>query len=166
MVLQNDAAETVTAAGLDVLGTAPARETAGEAAPASHVDIAHDEARLLIQKLFGGTQQQIPGMRYTIAYRAANGQSGGDIADVFHYDNDHVSFFIADVAGKGTGAAAQAAMVKYGLRTLASSGLMPESVTRALNRLYFESSTFENAPESFSTVFVGIIDYTRRVILY
>jgi sigma-B regulation protein RsbU (phosphoserine phosphatase) len=167
VVLQNDGAEKITAAGLDVLGQAPAHAIADEStAPASHVEIASDEAHVLIQKLFGGTQQQIPGMRYAIAYRAANGQSGGDIADVFHYDNDHVSFLIADVAGKGSAAAAQAAMVKYGLRTLASAGLMPESVTRALNRLYFESITFENAPESFATVFFGIIDATRRFLFY
>lgn len=166
-MIENKGEEKVTAAGLDVLGQAPARATADEAlAPASHVDIASDEAHVLIQKLFGGVQQQIPGMRYAIAYRAANGQSGGDIADVFHYDNDHVSFLIADVAGKGSAAAAQAAMIKYGLRTLASAGLMPESVTRALNRLYFESITFENVPESFATVFFGIIDATRRFLFY
>ncbi len=139
---------------------------AAVAAPESYVEIVSDETHVLIQRLFGGTQQQIAGMRYAIAYRAANGQSGGDIADVFHYDNDHVSFLIADVAGKGSAAAAQAAMIKYGLRTLASAGLMPESVTRALNRLYFESITFENVPESFATVFFGIIDATRRFLFY
>jgi sigma-B regulation protein RsbU (phosphoserine phosphatase) len=164
---QNDNGEKITAAGLDVLGQAPARAIADEVpGPVSHVELASDEAHVLIERLFGGTQQQIPGMRYAIAYRAANGKSGGDIADVFHYDNDHVSFLIADIAGKGSAAAAQAAMVKYGLRTLASAGLMPESVMRALNRLYFESITFENVPESFATVFFGIIDATRRFLFY
>ncbi len=164
---QNANAEKVTAAGLDVLGQAPARSIAEDVpGPVSHVEPASDEAHVLIERLFGGTQQQIPGMRYAIAYRAANGQSGGDIADVFRYDNDHVSFLIADIAGKGSAAASQAAMVKYGLRTLASAGLMPESVMRALNRLYFESITFENVPESFATVFFGIIDTTRRFLFY
>jgi sigma-B regulation protein RsbU (phosphoserine phosphatase) len=166
-VTENSAPEKITAAGLDVLGQAPARAVPNEqAAPASYVEIASDEAHVLVQRLFGGIQQQIPGMRYAIAYRAANGQSGGDIADVFHYDNDHVSFLIADIAGKGSAAAAQAAMVKYGLRTLASAGLMPESVMRSLNRLYFESATFESQPESFATVFFGIIDATRRFLFY
>ncbi len=166
-LVQSDGVEKITAAGLDVLGQAPAQALAEEAAaPASLVEIASDEAHVLVQRLFGGIQQQIPGMRYAIAYRAANGQSGGDIADVFHYDNDHVSFLIADIAGKGSAAAAQAAMVKYGLRTLASAGLMPESVMRSLNRLYFESVTFENQPESFATVFFGIIDATRRFLFF
>lgn len=163
---ENDAGE-VTAAGLDVLGQAPGRPAADNApSPPSYVKVASDEAHVLIQRLFGGIHREIPGMRYAIAYRAANGQSGGDIADVFHYDNDHVSFLIGDIAGKGGAAAAQAAMVKYGLRTLASAGLMPESVMRALNRLYFESATFERQPESFATVFFGIIDTTRRFLFY
>jgi sigma-B regulation protein RsbU (phosphoserine phosphatase) len=165
--MESTGEQYVTAAGLDVLGQAPPRAISDTSdGPASHVAIASDEAHVLIEKLFGGTQQQIQGMRYAIAYRAANRQSGGDIADVFHYDNDHVSFLIADVAGKGSGAAAQAAMVKYGLRTLASSGLMPESVMRALNRLYFESITFENASECFATVFFGIVDASRRFLFY
>ncbi len=167
MVIENGGPEKVTAAGLDVLGQAPGRAIVDETVGTpSHVAVASDDAHILVQRLFGGIQQQIPGMRYAIAYRAANGQSGGDIADVFHYDNDHVSFLIADIAGKGSAAAAQAAMVKYGLRTLASAGLMPESVMRALNRLYFESATFENQPESFATVFFGIIDATRRFLFY
>lgn len=163
----NDGAEEVTAAGLDVLGLTPVRPVAAPSKTSeSHVEITSDEAHVLIQKLFGGTQQQIPGMRYAIAYRAADGRSGGDIADVFHYDNDHVSFLIGDVAGKGSAAASQAAMIKYGLRTLASAGLMPESVMRALNRLYFESTTFEKVPNSFATVFFGIVDATRRFLFY
>jgi serine phosphatase RsbU (regulator of sigma subunit) len=148
MAIENDEVENVTAAGLDVLESPPVRSISEEPTrTASHIEIASDEAHSLIQRLFGGIQQQIPEMLYAIAYRAANGQSGGDIADVFHY------------AGKGSAAAAQAAMVKYGLRTLASFGLMPESVMRSLNRLYFRE---HHIRESARVVRDGLLRHHRR----
>jgi sigma-B regulation protein RsbU (phosphoserine phosphatase) len=105
-------------------------------------------------------------VRYATAYKVAVGDSGGDVVDVFHYNNDHVSFVVADVAGKGNRAAVQAAMIKYGLRTLASSGLMPETVMVGLNRLYLEQSAFEGSADSFATVFFGVTDATRRFLYY
>jgi sigma-B regulation protein RsbU (phosphoserine phosphatase) len=104
----------------------------------SYLDIASDATHNLIQTLFAGTHRQIPRVRYAAAYKVAEGNSGGDVVDVFHYNNDHVSFVIADIAGKGNKAAMQAAMIKYGLRTLASNGFLPETVVRDLNRLYIE----------------------------
>jgi sigma-B regulation protein RsbU (phosphoserine phosphatase) len=105
-------------------------------------------------------------VRYATAYKVAEGNSGGDVVDVFHYNNDHVSFVIADVAGKGNRAAVQAAMIKYGLRTLASSGLMPETIMVGLNRLYLEQCAFEGSADSFATVFFGVTDATRRFLYY
>lgn len=57
-------------------------------------------------------------------------------------------------------------MLKYGLRTLASNGLNPESVMRGLNRFYLENSAFENVDDSFATVFFGIADASRRFLYY
>jgi sigma-B regulation protein RsbU (phosphoserine phosphatase) len=91
--------------------------------------------------------------------------TGGDIVDVYHFDNDAVSFSIADISGKGTEAAIHAAMVKYGLRAYASHGLTPERVLRSLDRLYLENNAFERV-ESFASVFFGSVDASRRMMHY
>jgi sigma-B regulation protein RsbU (phosphoserine phosphatase) len=131
--------------------------------PYINVDIA--AAEILVDTVFGGTPCQIPGLRYATAYKLAEGQIGGDIIDVFHYDNDHVSIAVADIAGKGTQAAVHAAMIKYGLRAFVSNGSTPEKTIRALDRLYLENNAHERT-ESFATVFLGIVDDSRRSLHY
>ena len=56
-------------------------------------------------------------------------------------------------------------MVKYGLRSYASHGLTPESVLRALDRLYLENNAFERI-ESFASVFFAMVDSSRRILHY
>ncbi len=122
-------------------------------------------AKVLVEHLFARNNATVAGIEYAIGYQLAHGFTGGDIVDVYHFDNDAVSFSIADISGKGTEAAIHAAMVKYGLRAYASHGLTPESVLRALDRLYIENNAFERI-ESFSSVFFGLVDSTRRMMTY
>ena len=142
---------------------------AGEIA-ASRVD-GRDEiadwtaAKVLVEHLFARGSAKITGVDYAVGYKLAFGLTGGDIVDVYHFDNDAVSFCIADISGKGTEAAVHAALVKYGLRSYASQGLTPERVLRSLDRLYIENNAFE-AIESFASVFFGMVDSTRRVMQY
>lgn len=130
-----------------------------------YVNVDEKAARALVDTVFGGTQHRIPQMQYATAYKLADGTTGGDIIDVFHYDNDHVSIGVADIAGKGTQAAVHAAMIKYGLRAFVSNGLTPEKVVRALDRLYLENNACEGT-DSFATVFLGMVDSTRRLLTY
>lgn len=130
-----------------------------------YVNVDTRAAQALVETVFGGTQHRIPRMRYATAYKLAEGKTGGDIIDVFHYDNDHVSVGVADIAGKGTQAAVHAAMIKYGLRAFVSNGLTPEKVIRALDRLYLENNACEGT-DSFATVFLGMVDSTRRLLTY
>jgi phosphoserine phosphatase RsbU/P len=122
-------------------------------------------AKVLVEHLFARGNTSISGIEYAVGYRLAHGFTGGDIVDVYHFDNDAVSFSIADIAGKGTEAAIHAAMVKYGLRAYASHGLTPESVLRGLDRLYIENNAFERV-ESFASVFFGMVDSSRRIMHY
>jgi serine phosphatase RsbU (regulator of sigma subunit) len=122
-------------------------------------------AQVLVEHLFARGNTPIDGVEYAVGYRLAHGLTGGDIVDVYHFDNDAVSFSIADIAGKGTEAAMHAAMVKYGLRAYASHGLTPESVLRGLDRLYIENNAFERI-ESFASVFFGLVDSSRRIMHY
>lgn len=130
-----------------------------------YLNVSPNAAEALVQTVFGGTQSRIPRIRYATAYKLAEGRAGGDIIDVFHYDNDHVSFGIADICGKGTQAAVHAAMIKYGLRSFVSNGLTPEKVMRSLDRLYLENNAYEHT-ESFACIFLGIVDATRRLLHY
>jgi sigma-B regulation protein RsbU (phosphoserine phosphatase) len=122
-------------------------------------------AKVLVEHLFARGNTDIVGVEYAVGYKLAHGLTGGDIVDVYHFDNDSVSFSITDISGKGTTAAVHAALVKYGLRAYASHGLTPEAVLRALDRLYLENTAFENI-ESFASVFFGIVDASRRMLSY
>jgi phosphoserine phosphatase RsbU/P len=122
-------------------------------------------AEILIEHLFANTDAQIPGVTYAVAYRLAEEFIGGDIVDVYHFDNNSVAFSIADISGKGARAAVHAALIKYGLRAFSSHGLAPERALRSLDRLYLENNNFEQN-ESFATVFFGLVDPKRKVMSY
>lgn len=122
-------------------------------------------AEVLVEHLFANTDSRIPGITYAVAYRLADEFVGGDIVDVYHFDNNSVMFAIADISGKGARAAVHAALIKYGLRAYSSHGLTPERALRAMDRLYLENNNFENN-DSFATVFFGLIDPKRRVLSY
>ena len=124
-----------------------------------------DAAALLVAHLFQASDRDIPGVSYAVAYQLAARHSGGDIVDVYQFDNDTVALSIADISGKGTQAAIHAALIKYGLRAYASHGLTPEKTMRAMDRLYLENSTFEQN-ESFASVFLATVDPERRVLTY
>lgn len=132
---------------------------------ATRATASSEAATVLAAHLFAGADRDIPGVSYAVAYRLAEINSGGDIVDVYQFDNDSVALAIADISGKGTQAAVHAALIKYGLRAYSSHGLTPEKSMRAMDRLYLENCTFEHI-ESFASVFLGIVDPTRRVMTY
>ncbi len=122
-------------------------------------------AEVLMRHLFATSEHEIDGVEYHVAYALAERAIGGDIVDVYHFDNGNVAFSIADISGKGATAAIHAALVKYGLRCYASEGLSAERVIRSLDRTYIENNAFERT-ESFASVFLGILDYGRRSMTY
>jgi sigma-B regulation protein RsbU (phosphoserine phosphatase) len=122
-------------------------------------------ARTLAEHLFASTDKKIAGISYAIKYKLAEGHVGGDLVDVYQFDNDAVAIAVADIAGKGAQAAIHAAMIKYGLRAYASQGLSPERVLRSLDRLYLENNSFEGH-DSFASVFYGLFDPSRRLFHY
>lgn len=124
-----------------------------------------EAAQVLVKHLFAPNGNSVPGVSYAALYKLAQGQTGGDIVDLYHYDNDEVAVAIADIAGKGPQAAIHAALIKYSLRAYSSAGMTPERVIRALDRLYLENNAFEKL-DSFASVFFGSIDPTRRLMHY
>ncbi|MBC5804597.1 MAG: hypothetical protein DLM53_06410 [Candidatus Eremiobacter antarcticus] len=122
-------------------------------------------AHMLVEHLFTPGTQEVPGVEYAVEYKLAQGRAGGDIVDVYQFDNESVAFSVADISGKGVQAAIHASMIKYGLRAYASIGLVAETVLRSLDRLYLENSAYEGS-ESFATVFFGHVDKKRRNMVY
>ena len=127
--------------------------------------VSPEAVAVLASHLFAGADRDIPGVSYAVAYRLGEVQSGGDIVDVYEFDNGAVALSIADISGKGLQAAVHAALIKYGLRAYASHGLTAERAMRAMDRLYLENSTFEHI-ESFASVFLGLVDPNRRTMTY
>lgn len=124
-----------------------------------------EAAKVLVEHLFAQNDSVIPGISYAVSYKLAEGPTGGDIVDLYRYDNDSIAISIADISGKGPRAAVNAALIKFGLRAYSSEGLTPERVIRAMDRLYLENNAFEMA-DSFASVFFGIVDPTRRLMTY
>lgn len=122
-------------------------------------------AEILARDVFATQAHSIDRLDYAIAYRFAEGRAGGDVIDVYGYDNGSVSFLAADVEGRGPEAAARAAMIKYSLRAYASAGMTVESSMLHLDRAYVENCAFEETP-SFASVFFSQIDLERRTFAY
>ncbi len=79
---------------------------------------------------------------------------GGDFYDVFMIDETHLCFLIADVSGKGIGAALFMSMAKIYLKTYATLGLPLGQVAEKTN----QSLCYKNDAEMFVTAFVCVLD--------
>ena len=126
-------------------------------------------ARLLVDHLYQHRFPPVPGVDIGTAYKLADDATrvGGDLIDVYRFNNGSVAISIADISGKGAAAAARAALVKFGLRAYVSAGFTPAQVLRNLNVFYMETSEFDGAdPDSFVTVFLGIVDPEHKIMTY
>jgi sigma-B regulation protein RsbU (phosphoserine phosphatase) len=87
---------------------------------------------------------------------------GGDFYDFFKYDDDHISFFIGDVAGKGMPAAIYMAVCRTMLKAIGSEVKDPaECITKVNNMLIPESDI-----STFVTVFYGILNTKTGELSY
>ena len=126
-------------------------------------------ARILVDHLYAQSFPPIPGVDIGTAYVLAedNLRVGGDLIDIYQFNNGSMAISVADISGKGAKAAARAALVKYGLRAYVSSGLTPAQVLRNLNVLYNETSTFDPSDsDSFVSIFLAVVDPELRVMTY
>jgi len=126
-------------------------------------------ARILVDDLYACKFPTVPGVEIGTAYRPAADRSkvGGDLIDVYQFNNGSIAISIADISGKGIQAATRAASVKYALRAYVSAGFTPAQVIRNLNVLYMETSKFEHLDsDSFVSVFLGVADPEHHVLTY
>ncbi len=115
--------------------------------------------------VFAPKAERIAGVEYAIEYELAERYAGGDVLDVYQFDNGSVAFLAADVSGRGGQAAMRAALLKFAARAYASAGMTPETVVHTIDRLYIENNRYEKF-ESFATLFFGHIDAERKTMGY
>ena len=87
---------------------------------------------------------------------------GGDFYDFFKFDEDHLAFFIGDVAGKGMPAAIYMAVCRTMLKAIGSEVEDPaECISKVNNMLIPESDI-----STFVTVFYGILNIKTGLLRY
>jgi len=87
---------------------------------------------------------------------------GGDYYDFIRMENGRLAVVIADVSGKGIGAALLMAAFQASLRTLVHAEASPASLMLNLNRVMLENSP----PNKYITVFYGELDPKERTFEY
>jgi sigma-B regulation protein RsbU (phosphoserine phosphatase) len=121
-----------------------------------------DIARTVQQKLLPTTGPHIPTLDYSARCVPARG-IGGDYYDWFDLGDDGVGFVLADVCGKGVGAALLMAHLHAAFRTRLSIGYSNAPMLVAgVNRQFFEASP----PEQFATLFFARYDDRTRRLHY
>lgn len=78
---------------------------------------------------------------------------GGDYYDIFQLSDGRTAFIIADVAGKGLGAALLTTMLQGALSGI-RIGIEPAHIFRHINQFLFEHAEVQR----FATMFLGILD--------
>ncbi len=134
----------------------------------SRLRSAVEEGRSLVERLqraFISKRRAIPNLDLgSVLLSATRGSNvGGDVYDVFTYDNRTAMFFVADVSGKGIEAAVDTALIKYSLRTLFSLDQDPGTMLRRFSEIYDRSA--ENL-ESFVVMFLGTVDLVDGTVRY
>jgi sigma-B regulation protein RsbU (phosphoserine phosphatase) len=121
-----------------------------------------DIARSVQQKLLPSTGPYLATLDYCARCVPARG-IGGDYYDWFDLGGESVGFVLADVCGKGVGAALLMAHLQAAFRTRLSIGYSDApALVAGVNRQFFESSP----PEQFATLFFGRYDDRTRRLHY
>lgn len=118
-----------------------------------------------LQRAFLSGWDALPGVRVGTAYLSSTRDAavGGDLFDVHRLGADRSLVLVADVSGKGLGAAVETAQVKYSVRTLAEDLLDPAAILARFNHSFLRGGP---DPSSFISVFVGIIDHRSHSFTY
>jgi len=87
---------------------------------------------------------------------------GGDFYDFFKFDDDHLVFFIGDVAGKGMPAAIYMAVCRTMLKAIGSEVADPAECIEKVNNMLIPESDIS----TFVTVFYGVMDLKTGELSY
>jgi len=87
---------------------------------------------------------------------------GGDFYDFFKFDDDHLVFFIGDVAGKGMPAAIYMAVCRTMLKAIGSEVKSPSQCMFKVNNMLIPESDIT----TFVTVFYGVLNVNTGELQY
>lgn len=87
---------------------------------------------------------------------------GGDFFDFLKIDDDHLIFFVGDVAGKGMPAAIYMAVCKTMLKAIASEVSDPAECINKVNNMLIPESDMS----TFVTVFIGVLNVKTGELNY
>lgn len=131
----------------------------------AHEDHAHATelaiARRIQQKLLPPSDYFAAGLHFNSAFLPA-GDVGGDLYDFFEVDPGRVAFLLADVSGKGMGAALLVATLQATIRGQHALAGEPSRLMERVNSLFYQATR----PEHFATVFFGVYDAAERRFRY
>jgi sigma-B regulation protein RsbU (phosphoserine phosphatase) len=113
------------------------------------------------QKLLPPDDYFAGGLHFNCAFRPA-GEVGGDLYDIFEVDSDHVAFLLADVSGKGLGAALLVATLQATIRGQRNLAVQPGKLMEEVNRLFYQATR----PEHFATIFFGVYQRSSSSFRY
>jgi sigma-B regulation protein RsbU (phosphoserine phosphatase) len=119
------------------------------------------EARTIQEALLPKISPYIPGFEIS-GLSVPAGSVGGDWYDFIPFDDGRVGLVLADVAGKGTGAALLMSATRGMLRSLAEAQCSPGEVLTKLNRLLVE----DFPPARFVTMIYGVLDPADRTLTF
>jgi serine phosphatase RsbU (regulator of sigma subunit) len=113
-----------------------------------------------LQRAFVSGHQAVPAIDLGVAYRSATEGTfvGGDVFDVHRLQDGRALLMVADVSGKGVGAAVETAFVKYAIRALARTTKSPAEIVRQVNQMYAQDGD-RWGTGSFIVLFVAILDF-------
>jgi hypothetical protein len=99
---------------------------------------------------------------FSVAYRPAAGlAAGGDFYDVFELDGNRTALLLGDVSGHGRESVAQAALVRYTLRTFMAAGHGPAHAI-ALTDPCLDA----HMDGQFATVIAAVYDHAAHTLTY
>ena len=114
------------------------------------------------QSLFPRHHPMVQSMEYSAVCRPANGVSG-DYYDFIPLEGGKLGLLLADVCGKGMGAALLGASLHGAVRAFAPlASSCAGDLLQRVNRLLFQTTS----PERFATIFYGIFDPATRLLTY
>jgi phosphoserine phosphatase RsbU/P len=120
-----------------------------------------EEARALQTSLLPQTIPQMEGFAIACAWEPSS-EVSGDSFDVFALNDDQMALCIADVSGKGMGAATLARELHDALRACAPKAATPAELCTQVNKML----SSRVAPGQYVTMFYGMLDRRSRVLHY
>ena len=143
------------------------RGVARDLVSAARGEEARSQDRRIAQALQTGMKnelQHVDGITAEGRYSSATAAAlvGGDFYDLIRLPGRRACVIMGDVSGKGVEAASVSAAVKTALGAYSWEGLRPAHMVRLLNDFLLGFSRLE----TFATLFVGVIDLSKRSLTY